>query len=548
MTGERGSLTAIYVLVLTVLVISAAFIIDIGGLRIDAREAQASADFAAVAAATELDPSMGGTPYAACETAWSYFKTNAPGAQGGSSPCAPFVGSQPCDETTVPRSVVAIVDPYRVTITTPVPDGAPELEGRSDALVDGRPCERIAVVVERTRGYVFAPVINASSGAVVRSAVARGFTGSSASRGVPLVVLDPTGCRALTASGRATVLVKATATGFPGALVVDSSGTEPGGGTRGCGNSQDYAIDALGVQNSQIRAEDGVDGAGNTVRAIIYSFALTPGQGSAHSYEAADVTAGRLSPRPIPGPQVGRSPIDHRYNCRAANNCPDAPSLPPHIDDLRATVGTVGAPAGFTPYVGPCRTQPSDPPIVVAPGNWWVACTPFDVSNAVTFTSGNVVFDGTVNVGSSGSLVLNDANATDAWAYVRTGNLTKDAQASITLRRTMMYLHAGIISLGAGSGGLTWVAPTAGSFEDLALWSESPATHDLGGQTTLSIEGIFFTPNASPFRFTGQGAQYQAKAQFITYRLEVAGQGTLVMAPDPDRIAAVIRTATRLIR
>ena len=39
----------------------------------------------------------------------------------------------------------------------------------------------------------------------------------------------------------------------------------------------------------------------------------------------------------------------------------------------------------------------------------------------------------------------------------------------------------------------------------------------MGGQTNLTLEGVFFMPN-SDFTFAGQGAQYQTTAQFIAAR------------------------------
>ena len=58
------------------------------------------------------------------------------------------------------------------------------------------------------------------------------------------------------------------------------------------------------------------------------------------------------------------------------------------------------------------------------------------------------------------------------------------------------------------------------------MWSESAAPHAMGGQTALTLDGVFFMPNA-PFTFAGQGAQYQTTAQFVSRTLTASGQGTL---------------------
>ena len=64
----------------------------------------------------------------------------------------------------------------------------------------------------------------------------------------------------------------------------------------------------------------------------------------------------------------------------------------------------------------------------------------------------------------------------------------------------------------------------------------------------MTVEGVFFTPNANPFNFTGQGGQTQANAQFIARKLTVQGQGTLVMTPNPDRAIILPAWGAALIR
>jgi hypothetical protein len=122
-----------------------------------------------------------------------------------------------------------------------------------------------------------------------------------------------------------------------------------------------------------------------------------------------------------------------------------------------------------------------------------------------------VVFAGGIDV-QGGTFRVNSGSTTDRVVYVRNGSITKDAQGSLELQRVFVYLRNGRISLGAGSGGVTWIAPFGGDFEDLSLWSESTLEHDLGGQASLQLDGVFFTPNAH-VQFTGQGnfAQLQAR-------------------------------------
>jgi hypothetical protein len=103
----------------------------------------------------------------------------------------------------------------------------------------------------------------------------------------------------------------------------------------------------------------------------------------------------------------------------------------------------------------------------------------------------------------------------------------------------------------AGSNKLDWSAPNRNTvtsptraeldeLEDLAFWTETQSPGPCGATQCSTIEGsggvrlsgIFFTPNADPFRVGGGGAYDIEDAQFITRRLEVAGNGTLLMRPE----------------
>jgi hypothetical protein len=293
-------------------------------------------------------------------------------------------------------------------------------------------------------------------------------------------------------------------------------------------------------------------------------YALAPGQGNARAYEAGDVTAARLSPTPTPASRrIGRSPIDWRWNCSptgldgtggTSDDCRFG--RPAYVNLLRTSIGTTGAPAGFGTYPRAgqpddrCQTQPSDPAINLPSGNWWINCpSGFRITNQATFGSGTFVFQNGLEVGSSGSLTINQGTNVDSTIYLRNGDVTKDAQASLIMERTFVYINGGRIIMGAGTGTLRWVAPISGNFEDLALWSESAAQHDLGGQATLRIEGVFFTPNSDPFTYTGQSTQEQrVNAQFVTRRMDVGGQGTLRLQPTADRVAVLPAWGAALIR
>lgn len=105
-----------------------------------------------------------------------------------------------------------------------------------------------------------------------------------------------------------------------------------------------------------------------------------------------------------------------------------------------------------------------------------------------------------------------------------------------------------------GTGGLDWSAPNAADadptqadfeqLEDLALWTESaglaPIINRVEGGGAITLSGVFFLPNAWPFRVAGLGIySNEANAQFVSRRLEVAGNAFLSMKPDADDVVAL---------
>lgn len=569
---DSGAVLVLYAILLTAMLLIGAIVIDLAALRQDRIGSSAVSDLAATAGALDLESSYGGSPFSACVAAWNYFLANTPSApQSTPSPCGVFSTSSTCDET-VAVTASKVVGPYTVTITTPVPDASPLMEGRSDAAIDGAPCGRIGVEISRTRGFLFGPVVGELSGASHARAVAMSFAGTNKGELVSLVLLDPTGCQSLVAKGQAKILVRSFGD-KPGIITLDSSGTygtgpnDTGPNERKCATQgQDFVVDAVGTQNSKIEAQAAQDLDGNLITGAVYSFALMPGQRSAFAYEPGDVTGLRLIPRPSANDQITRRPIDHRYNCKLSNNCQRAATAVPYIDNLRAQIGcplnysepcSTTRPAGFYEYPldvpgASCRTRPQDAPLTLLSGNWWINCPTFDVSSPIILPAGNIVFQGGMNLGSStGSLTVNDLNSNSSYVAFRNGNMVKDAQSSLTMLKTSVYIHNGIADLAAGSGAMRWIAPTDGDLDDLALWSESgfvsTVPHLIGGQAGLAIEGVFFIPNAL-FRFAGQGAQSQTKAQFVTFRMEATGQGVLEMQPDPERIVLIPILGVRLIR
>ena len=452
------------------------------------------------------------------------------------------------------------------------------MDGQSiHSIVDGRACQRFGVRIERDRDLTFAKVLGFDTSSTNVRSVARLGSGLGAGELVPLVVLEPYSCDALYTSGQGKVTVSYF-NDSPGLIVVDSEASD-------CSPSRPYSIDSQGTQKGWIRA---IPVPVDDIPSAILSYALS-GAATANpsgAYDPDDLTDAvgpgdgvnpsdpvvswyRLYPRPMgASARVTRAPIDWRYNCKTGypqylgieiNDCPTSPA--PHIDDLVIDYES-GAPTGivnrWTLAGHSCQLQSSDPDIVVQ-GDWWIDCPGtsgnqgFSVGNSVTFEDGNVVFDGQVRV-IGGSLTLNTDDLDQIVAFVREGDFIKDAQATVEMNHTMVYLADGRVDFNGGDGGLRWTAPDetgAASpvvFDDLALWSESDYEHRIGGQAGNDLEGTFFTPYADPFVLSGQGSQFQTNAQFLTRRLELGGQAEVLMSPNPDRVTLIPIREIRLIR
>lgn len=580
--SERGATMLLVAAGLLLLIGIAAMVVDLGGLRFDRRADRLATDAAATAGAAAIDPFAGSQADTACQDAWDYLLLNLEdeGTAPASPNCATFAGS--CVPTTA-RQETGSAGPYTVTFTHPVPDGHPLMGGQApNADFDGAPCQRFGVELNRVRDFAFAGALGSDSGSTTVRSVARIGAGRGKGEVVPLLLLEPIGCDALFTSGQGGITV----TYFedsPGFIVVDSNGSKVNNPNR-CANANEFTIDAKGNENGWIRAIPTPDG----VPSAILSFALSgrPGAQAARSHDPGDLidpvsdydvsdppeSRFRLYPRPQGvSRRITRAPIDWRYNCKPSYpgypvdpTDPGLGSIPiegcsgssgAHIDALVSTYGTGNPSLGITNRIEGAECVPTTDRTYV--GDWHVDCPGgFIIGNdpitgtglTVSFSGGNVVFEGSIDLRSFGNLNVNADLGGDRVVYVRNGDIIKRAQASIAMHQTFVYLENGVIDLVGGVGGLTWTAPLDGDFEDLALWSESFEVHQIGGQAGNTLTGTFFTPMANPFTLTGQGGQFQTDAQFLTRRLEVKGQGEVRMRPDPDRQTLIPIREVFLIR
>lgn len=568
--GERGTVTVIIAVFMAVCIGMAAIVLDLAQMRDDRAYSRKTADLVATAAATGL-AAPGGVMSTACTDAWNYFLDNT--ADRGSVTSAPGCGTtfvSDCNPLQ-PRTAIGVSGPYTVSITNPVladnplltnPDivgGATQAENEEQ---DGSPCERIGVKILRSRTHSFGAAIGMGKSSTESRSVARTQTRFDIGGPIALLILNKTECNVLVAGGQSQIIINASGS-KPGYITVDSSGT---GST--CNQSNTWALDALGTQNTKIQAlGNSTTGAAGVIR----MFSLSTGQGIAKAYDPSDITftPPRVSPRPTPASQrVGRDKVDWLFNCVAAgrdgiqnntDDCRYTNTSAPYINNLVTAVGNGStAPAGFSVYPrgnhpeDKCTHNAGDANVNLPAGNWYILCSGLTIKNSFSVAApSTVVFQGGVTVSSGGTLSIGDGTA-NSTVYFRSGVFNKDAQASMYLTRTFVYMNPdsnnSTMDFGAGSGTLRWTAPIGGGFNALSFWSESTRLHSFGGQATLAVEGVFFIPNAT-FNFAGQSSQDNTvQSQFIVDKLTLSGQGILRLQPDADRLVSLPAWGAALIR
>lgn len=603
---ERGVYAILYGLLTLTFLGVAAIVVDLALMREGRASTRSASDSAVVAAASSLnplDPSKT-DPRKSCQTAWKYLLEGIDDLHDGSSTCSSFpvatLGGV-CTPTTDPIVATSAGSRYTVRITWPVldssslmtaPDVAPGSVSQTiDTSFDGESaCDRIGVEVVRTTSMMFAGALGFGDASIRSASVGRAIEkGESKDVIAALNILEPTECGALMTSGQGSILVAGVGE-QAGFIAVESDGRSSGNTCNGQGATIEAASNSLNF----IRA-DGPDGPGT---GLIQSYALNP---SSTGNPPKAYNSGPIAPTPTRlTERYGPQPVLDIFDCttatcasggddwmtqlQAAYGGDDAPDAAwptsTSLADFRSLPGDPLVP-DFT-----CNTNASTPPIIVPPGNWYVDCPGgFQISGLVVFQGGHVVTSGPVELGSNTAclavnvpmsaeppacpttdeaVAVGEIDTTsppptgDAVLYIQSGRLYKVSQAQLYLPQTFTYLEDGWTDLAGGSGALLMTTPLATTcglddtcrnrhFRRLVLWSESDEQHDIGGQSALVLRGVLYTPNALS-TFTGQAGQQQADAQFWTRKLEVKGQGTLVMAADPDAAIARPLLGVSLIR
>lgn len=513
MTGlfrdEHGAVAVLYSIVIMLMLGMVAVVVELGGLRADRRQTQTTSDLAALAGAFDLVGASDAAnhPRLACRTAQAYYLQNtveAPKALQDDDPIYdacdvfPETLTQSCEEYLAvhPDGRTATsdaVEPYLIAITWPVPDDSEWLTNRHpyDPDVDGvSPCDRMAVQVARTRGFVFGGVFAQTEGHVASPAVARASIESGSEIVPALVVLDPFNCAVLThgggAGGTGAIWVfesysDETGEFGPGLIAVDSDAS----GSDGSYSCSTHTVIETGGANTQILAgvqdedRDGqpdVDGTGRALvrDGLIQSYGIQLGR-QVKVYVDGDVTSSRLAggddAPPLPGnpPQAGsrvlREPWVHRYECRDSYDtvgdlhvetdpCPGITDEgvaedSRYVSTLRGEVAAASADpaaAGYTvvnqgggnvcdlaPYV-----SATDPDLFVvddSDGVWFDCNLEVKSNTRLIVPRGDVAVMGNLSI--QGALAINvrttiTPNVEDSWVYVD-GTFDKSGGAALRL-------------------------------------------------------------------------------------------------------------------
>jgi hypothetical protein len=558
--SERGAAMVLFGLLQLSLLTVAAIVVDIGYVRASARRNQSIADLAILAAGNKVSQ---GDYLGACEAVITTLNANARGMTpiNANSFCTQAGNDVTKTVCSLPGTGIGQAKPkvtsggFTIELHFPVPLSEIWSTQYGAGLNDGLPCQRMRLLVTTKEPVFFGGVVGSKGQQVTRSATLRSKT-DPRERIPALWLLDPYGCTPLGVSGGSNVTVGTTSPVLvPGVIKLDSDGSA-------CSSNQNTIV-ASGT-GTLIQAIP----TSGTPKGLISLYALPPGATTCAppACDPADVAGGRLVPQPQGSTErATRGPVDWRYNCKssypayhglAISSCTDG--NPKYIDNLRSEIGTSGAVAGFTRWSSSYSCNPSGT-VTTPPGNWWIDCNGgLSIGNGTTLTiTGNVVMDkslsmtggafnvrgdtGTTNLPSSClapssfATCLDDSSTKAAFIYMRDGSWDVTG-GTIDLVHVAVIQQNGYIKISSATP--NWTAPTEGPFSQLSLWSEKSSNkYQINGGAGVSLEGIFFTPEADPLSLSGGGDWGQLQAQFISYRVAVSGGGTLTMAPNESMIS-----------
>jgi Flp pilus assembly protein TadG len=653
--GERGAVAIMVALSMTVLLVSAAFVLDLGLARTDKLTNRTYTDAAAASGIRSLDTGDGiAKPFRAACAALSYLEVSDPSNLGSlvsswmtgdgaalADPCG--AGSALLDAPCVPNTLsswawyhgtaatssgkVLTID-IKTGYTTP--DPAFDAIGSGD---NGLPaqggCDQLAVIMQENTKPGLGKIASSSDLVTRVRTVARMTASSGGDASAALLILERTDCPAISVNSVNTFIQVLGFGDKPGVIHSDSLGNGPN-----CVINKVMVgkfADPPGISAHQSETGDPrLPGMITTVAGSGAAGAVpanaTDGASKVCAETALPVVPPKVPPFPPDPPTscgaaagralVGRGPVDRRYNNSLIGGVRPAMSTASSQYNLSPAAAVI---AGYTVLPGGCNNIAGTSALVKVYVNCPSGATfkTFTFTNATTIvfngdlklsstntlsmrnvtrlyvkgstaTNGGISSQGTltVNLGSSSDCSTRTA-AASAQIVVGTGSFTGGAQSTFHICQTTVLMANEQTSLscpvptppvaGVGTapydntcngyadvnagGAMDWTAPdhvSSGAtqsdwdnLEDLALWTEASHVSSIGGGASMNITGVFFLPNANPFIISGHGNQtIAANAQFVARKLQVKGQGTLYMRPDPNDsfTLPVVSTTFSLVR
>ena len=587
--GEAGAITIMVALSMVTILVAAAMVLDFGIARLDRQQNKAVADSAVTAGMHGLDRGDG-KPHAfsgVCQ-ALNFLRANKPELSSLSwAPCSdPLKLATVCQygDATTYANFTGTANGLSVEIRSPydlASSGWPEEQLgslASDQLTPQDSCDQVAVIVRQTRQPGLGSLATSSDLTTAVRSVGRVTEGIDDGQPVALLLLDRTGCDAITING-GNSFVRVLATGATSGLIhSDSNGQD-------CTGQQKILT---GDHANGIIAYAGTGGPG-LIRVRSMSTPQAP-----FTYDSSNnvvAQGGAVGP----GPMVTRSPVDARYMSAAKAA----------ISDYEAQAATNGNSGGWTKV--PCNTTAADLAAFPVGTMLWINCgggtSAFNTPN-VTINASKIFFDAKLI---SADLAMPNATrvyvkgdpSTNGNAVVEngetfsmgqgSGNSTcPDTTTAPTITRSRLILGAGSFSANSTSqvrlcsttvvlrGGVTggcipstygtapadtlcngrlsmggtteWTAPNKvqgqattadwADFEDLALWGEAAGSHDVGGGGYMHLSGIFFLPNGD-FKVHGGSGQNVKNSQYIARRFRADGGSVLELQPLPYDVIGV---------
>ena len=496
---EEGQVLVLMAFAMIVFVAMAGLVLDIAALRQDRRTDTTAADLAAVSAADALDPYAGGSPYLACQDAWTYIQEDLPDLPSGSAfPCSSFradsassvysclpaaVGNQqPTAALPVSASFPSSSPQYTITMETPVPDADALMTDPNGEPVqashDGNECQRFGITIVKHQPYLFGPAVGVKNGTTTERAVAR-YTVTPGETYPTLAALDPHACPAISAgNGFIEAYAAIDAKGnlvSPGLAYADSDG-QGYSGSGACNSSSKVVLQVNGQGGSAANCWPGpppggqgyicAQNAADPVQPGVigtYAFAVTPSEAYRPGFNYFP------SPTELPAP-ITTEPIDLLYHC-TNSTVPTGTSCPVDaINTLNSTYSGLvyqsaannNLPANWN-VVSTCSVSGA---LVITPPAY-VNCPDsgkgFTVKGGTVEISGGsaggpVVFAGSINFSSQGGnfWVLDTVDVNGSGQNPSPGDTNLADYSSSTgsslLPDTLVYLqNSGSISLSSGS-------------------------------------------------------------------------------------------------